>query len=201
MINMKIKLKTRTIRHKIVKWIAPKLWEDAHIPTFRPMIDFLAQNFHRKLIGVEIGVDEGVNAENILTKLSIERLYLIDSYIPYKEDGKYFVTTGKEVLARKRLSKFQSKIVFLIEKSEDVVSNIPNNLDFVYIDGNHSYESVKQDIQNYYPKIRDGGVLGGHDFARNFLGVLTAVLEFVKEENLKLYRRNVDWWIVKKEEK
>jgi len=200
MTGMKIKRETLKIRHKIVKWIAPKLWEDAHIPTFRPMIDFLVQNFHRKLVGVEIGVDEGVNTKNILTKLPIERLYLVDPYIPYN-DGSGVVTAGKEVLARKRLSKFQSKIVFLIEKSEDVVSMIPDNLDFVYIDGNHSYEFVKKDIELYYPKVREGGVIGGHDFYKNFLGVLTAVIEFVRKENLKLYNKNVDWWVVKKEEK
>ena len=200
MIGMKIKHKTLKTRHKIVKLITPKLLKDWQISTSRPMIDFLAQNFQRKLVGVEIGVDEGVNAERILTKLLIKRLYLIDPYIPYTYRYGIFITAGKEALARKRLNKFQSKTVFLIGKSEDVFTNIPNNLDFAYIDGNHSYESVKQDIQNYFPKIKPGGILGGHDFFADYIGLTTAVLEFVKDNNLRLYGGNMDWWVMKRKE-
>ena len=47
--------------------------------------------------------------------------------------------------------------------SEDAVDDIPEKLDFVYIDGNHAYEYVKKDIGLYYPKLKKGGVIGGHD--------------------------------------
>lgn len=38
------------------------------------------------------------------------------------------------------------------------------SLDFVFLDGDHSYEAVKNDITNWLPKIKDGGVLSGHDY-------------------------------------
>jgi hypothetical protein len=39
-----------------------------------------------------------------------------------------------------------------------------NSVDFIYIDGNHSYESVKQDIELYLPKLKKGGIIAGHDY-------------------------------------
>ena len=38
------------------------------------------------------------------------------------------------------------------------------SLDFVYIDASHDYESVKKDIENWYPKVKKGGILAGHDY-------------------------------------
>lgn len=37
-------------------------------------------------------------------------------------------------------------------------------LDFVYIDGNHTYEHVIADVRNWLPKVKEGGVIGGHDY-------------------------------------
>lgn len=39
------------------------------------------------------------------------------------------------------------------------------SLDFVFIDGDHSYEGVTRDLAAWYPKIKQGGVLAGHDYA------------------------------------
>jgi hypothetical protein len=39
-----------------------------------------------------------------------------------------------------------------------------NSLDFVHIDANHSYESTKEDIELWYPKIKDGGIFSIHDY-------------------------------------
>ena len=50
------------------------------------------------------------------------------------------------------------------------------SLDFVFIDGNHIYEAVKADINAWFPKIKKGGVLAGHDY--QFPGVRRAVDEF-----------------------
>lgn len=53
-----------------------------------------------------------------------------------------------------------------------------NSLDFVYIDGDHSYESCKKDILTWVPKLKKGGVIAGHDYlASCFLGVVRAVDE------------------------
>jgi cephalosporin hydroxylase len=59
-----------------------------------------------------------------------------------------------------------------------------NSLDFVYIDASHHYEFIKSDIQAWYPKIKIGGYIGGHDYVppnakpHGIFGVYHAVNEF-----------------------
>ena len=63
--------------------------------------------------------------------------------------------------------------------SEQIVNNFEDgSLDFVYIDGDHSYESCKKDIQMWLPKVKQGGIIAGHDYLSIcFLGVVNAVNE------------------------
>lgn len=52
--------------------------------------------------------------------------------------------------------------------------------DFIYLDGLHTYEGVRDDIKNYLPLVKPGGVIGGHDYTQNLehlVGVYTAVNE------------------------
>lgn len=65
--------------------------------------------------------------------------------------------------------------------SSQAVQDVPSPIAALFIDGDHSYESVKQDINNYYPKISDGGYLAFHDYGR--FGVTKAVDEFLKSNN------------------
>lgn len=167
----------------------------------RPFIDFIKDQGKLNLIGAEVGVLYGINAKHILQDLNIKLLYLIDPYIPYPEylDIKTSFATYAQNLADKNLDPYKNKIDWKIMMSADAVNLIPNDLDFVYIDGNHAYEFVKEDIKNYWPKIKKGGVIGGHDYynqppARE---VKKAVDEWVAENNLKLYTGNCDWWVVK----
>jgi hypothetical protein len=52
--------------------------------------------------------------------------------------------------------------------SEDIVRLVDNNsIDFVYIDGDHRYVSVWNDLTLWYPKVRPGGILAGHDFLQH----------------------------------
>lgn len=187
--------KTKTLRHKLVKLLTPTIYKNALLlPVFvsevpRPMIMFLRKYFgNRRLVGVEIGVDKAINAEFILGFLNINRLFLIDP-----------CERGHFSEAQYRLREFADKILFVKKTSEQAVGEIPNNLDFVYIDGDHSYEMVKQDIVNYYPKVRVGGVIGGHDFFKS--DVKKAVIEWAKKHNHKLVTTVADWWFIKKIEK
>ena len=53
------------------------------------------------------------------------------------------------------------------------------SLDGVFIDADHTYEAVKRDIQNWMPKVREGGILAGHDYVSTWPGVMRAVDELV----------------------
>jgi len=62
-----------------------------------------------------------------------------------------------------------------------------NSFDFIFIDGDHQYNSVKQDLNNFYPKLKAGGMFAGHDYNKDLNpGVVRAVDEFVARRKLKL---------------
>lgn len=54
---------------------------------------------------------------------------------------------------------------------------VDGSLDAVFIDADHSYESVASDIAAWLPKVRPGGIIAGHDFSPSFPGVMRAVHE------------------------
>lgn len=176
----------------------------------RPMILFIAKKKRQNLVGAEIGVYKGDNAFFILTNLSIKKLFLIDPYLEYQEyKGNVGWTKINQsdfnkflIVAKRKLKAFKDKSIFIREKSEDAIGRLPNNLDFVYIDGNHEYKFVKRDIELYYPKLKRGGVLGGDNFDPIFPGVARAVLEFSDKYNLKIHGARSDvsyeWWVIKR---
>ncbi len=170
----------------------------------KPHVRFLKTFFgNRDLIGCEIGIYKGENSEQLLKNLNIQKLYLIDPYIEYKDydiENEFTIQIPFkkiEPVAHKKLSRYKDKIIFIKEKSSDALSKIPSNLDFVYIDGNHAYKFVKEDIENYYKKIRKGGILSGHDI--DHPEIARAVIEFIQKEKINNFQVDFqDWWIKKK---
>ena len=162
------------------------------------------------LIGVEIGVLDGENAESILKTLDIKKLYLVDPYedcLDWNIEGEiYDADSPKQRLSNAKekaygnLFKYDN-IQWIYKKSKDASRYVPDGLDFVYIDGSHSYDDVRIDIYAWFPKVRDGGVLGGHDIDNGTSpphdGVIKAVLEFVNKYNLQLHIGGNDWWVYK----
>jgi predicted O-methyltransferase YrrM len=73
----------------------------------------------------------------------------------------------------------EHKNISLVQKtSDDAVKDFKDeSYDFVYIDGIHQYTNVLSDIKNYLPKIKKGGVIGGHDYTSHWKGVKMAVDE------------------------
>jgi predicted O-methyltransferase YrrM len=168
------------------------------LPKRRAFVSFLMKRNKKDLIGIEIGASYGENALDMLKNLSIKKLFLIDSYKPYKEENKFNSDhkDGFDII-KKRMIEFNDKVRIIHDFSDKASWLIPSNLDFVYIDGNHDYEFVKRDIELYYPKLKKGGVIGGHDFLTMHLGVCKAVIEFITKNKLKLQGDGIDWWVVK----
>lgn len=69
-----------------------------------------------------------------------------------------------------------------------------SSLDFVFIDGNHDYETVKNDLISWFPKVKNGGIIAGHDFEVKFDGVYKAVKEFFNDEQ----KTNITCWVFEK---
>jgi len=89
----------------------------------------------------------------------------------------------------------------LIKSKSDIAKNQIENssIDLLFIDGDHSYEQCKRDIENYWPKLKEGGVLLGHDYHRNYLGVIRAVNEIFTQEAVTLFKNCMMWSVPLKE--
>jgi hypothetical protein len=69
------------------------------------------------------------------------------------------------------------------------------SLDFVYIDGDHTYDGVVTDITAWIPKIKSDGIIGGHDYKEpTFPGVTKAVHEFFNPSDVKAFR-GLNWLV------
>lgn len=153
----------------------------------------------KNIIGVEIGVQYGINARDILEKYDIKTLYLIDPYVPYPSaSGEGMARVEGWKIVEEYLDKFRDKIVGIRKHSWDAANDIPNELDFVYIDGDHRYEAVKKDLELYYPKVKVGGLFSGHDYAPRAPAVMKAVDEFFENKKEKVYSGGRwDWFVFK----
>jgi hypothetical protein len=163
----------------------------------RPFTEQLKRQFGDKpLVGCEIGFGQGLNAQSLLDNLNIKRLYCVDpsigkEYHDGPRDVKAFV--NKPSLYPKL--KQDSRVSFIEKSSAEAVTEIPDGLDFVYIDGLHNYTGCLTDLQNYYPLMNEGGLLGGHDFTK-FLesDVVKAVFDFAVTAGLAPCVTMPDYW-------
>lgn len=151
----------------------------------------------KPLVGVEIGTGFGENALSLLHELSIERLYCIDPFVPYFDGGDkpqtIYLQSSESTL--KRLSKFKN-VMFIRKFSSEACEDIPDSVDFVYIDGNHSYDYVLSDLRNYYPLIHEKGIIAGHD--ASWFSVRKALDDFCRESGIRPLVLPPDWIIYRR---
>lgn len=119
--------------------------------------------------GVEVGVKEGEYSEILLAANPALHLRSVDPWLVrdgYRDGRDQAIFDGYEAKARVTLGKYPgSEIVKGF--SVDVARSLPDGVvDFVYIDGHHSFQAATNDIAEWLPKIRPGGIIAGHDYAR-----------------------------------
>jgi hypothetical protein len=119
-------------------------------------------------MGAEIGVEQGVYSEILCRANPKLKLYSIDAWKAYRG---YRDHTRQEKLdmfykiTQARLSGFNYELIRKF--SMDAVKDFKDNsLDFVYIDGNHDFLNVTNDIYHWSKKVRPGGIISGHDFVK-----------------------------------
>lgn len=161
-------------------------------------------------VGAEIGVYKGTTSLYLSQQRHIKRIYAIDPWDDiegYQDDKKLLRDISRSnthgpamesdgwerlyVEVSELLSQ-QSNIVVLRDYSSlacDLFEDL--SLDFVFIDGDHSYESVCFDIEAWTPKIKQGGIIAGHDYTWNGdngskRGLVKAVHDYF-EANSKLF--------------
>jgi len=106
---------------------------------------------------VEIGVGSGVTANEIahdLTRRGVEYSYTgVDSMV---EDATEAINLR---WARMALIKGDST-------DPAIIANVPDEIHFLFVDGDHSYSGVRADVDNYGPRVRVGFLMGMHDIGR-----------------------------------
>jgi len=117
-------------------------------------------------IGAEVGVAAGDHSETLLQNIPGLTLYCIDPWVRMDGFASFSDNTlhGWHERAKEKLSKYEK--CFMVQKtSMDAVRGFKDrSLDFVYIDGAHDFKNVAMDICEWIRKVREGGVLFGHDF-------------------------------------
>jgi hypothetical protein len=153
----------------------------------------------------EIGVFEGNYSEIILSSIPDSELNLIDLWDPENNDFFYsdFDLNQFQQAYKKVKNRFEDKKNVKIIKgdSRKIYSLFEDQyFDWVYIDGDHSYEGVYADLKNWTPKVKVGGVISGHDFnpdpswsvTSNF-GVNKAIDEFFGDTS-EIYLTNEQYY-------
>ena len=146
-----------------------------------------------KIIGVELGVHLGLNAFEHLVKYPKLHLHCVDNY----------TWPGAQVnmeWAVYVLTPFKDRITFHYKDSVEAAAEVADgSVDFVYIDADHTYNSVKRDIDAWLPKVKPGGVIGGHDFYTGKFalanGVFSAVAKRFAGCEVLNTRSGGDWWV------
>lgn len=150
------------------------------------------------MIGCEIGVAQGDSALAFFEH-GVRFMYLVDPWAPYEGCLEQHNPNDYKT-AMDRLSPYAGRHAHLRMKSEDAAQYIPPILDFVFIDGNHQYEYVKRDLELYWPLIKHGGIMCGHDYTDNAdtCQVMRAVTEFRNEHGIDGIELPLPSWVISK---
>jgi len=154
------------------------------------------------LKGVEIGTCRAESTNYLLDQCpNIKHITTVDPFMPYDDwaghIGTEVIQKFKEITAE-NLKDFMAsgRVRLLMSTSELVVNNFEDNsLDFIFIDGDHSYEGVYTDLMLWYPKVKYGGLFAGHDW--NLAEVRNAVNQSRSEKNVTREVNQVEnnaWW-------
>jgi hypothetical protein len=142
--------------------------------------------------GAEIGVREGKHAKRLCELCSGVHLLCVDAweYYPAGRRSRPQAEHDRNIeIARRVLAPFNAQIVQAY--SMDAVRDVPlESLDFVYIDGNHGFDYVMEDLIAWGRRVRKGGIISGHDYYHfRGAGVVEAVDAYVAAHGIK------EWWL------
>jgi hypothetical protein len=136
----------------------------------RDRVSFITELLNNRACkkGVEIGVFKGQFSRQLLENWD-GTLYMVDPWRPLGDEyidasnHKNHMDAYQETMDNIR--GFEDR-AFMFRGLGELVVDVfeDNSLDFVYIDGNHAYDWVKQDIQLWWPKLKKNGLLMGHDY-------------------------------------
>lgn len=155
--------------------------------------DMAINHKHDNTVFVEIGAWFGKStaymAQKIANHNNLISFYAVDTWQGAKESE-----TQKNIVKQYNNNIFpvfwQNMVNCKIQKyikpiqleSTQAAKSFKNeSIDFVFIDASHMYEAVLSDIKAWFPKVKPGGIIAGHDYSPRF-GVIQAVNEFFLDD-------------------
>jgi len=140
--------------------------------------DCILRQIPMNSVGAELGVYKGDFSEQILARAP-KKLHLVDPW-KFEPDPAYTASwyggsvgesqVRMDIIHKSVIDRFRSEIRSGIvevhrNSSAGSCSQFPDNyFDWIYIDGNHQYEYVKQDLDMYLPKVKPSGLVAGDDY-------------------------------------
>jgi predicted O-methyltransferase YrrM len=129
------------------------------------------------LFGVEVGADVGAHAESLLTHCDIKLLTLVDPWPNPICEG----------YCEGRLARWKNKFKMCKGVSKDAIRAFEDNsLDFVYLDQEHDYKSVNEDLTLWWPKLTTGGIMALRNYGAKNEGLKRAADEFIVGMNFRI---------------
>lgn len=179
----------------------------------REDLPFLWNKMNLKGRGAEIGVQQGLFSKHILDYWQGEKLYLIDAWRHF-DSGYIDIANGEHNIQLNNMAKtfmevyaHQSRVVIIRELSVEAAKIFADGFfDWIFLDANHSYDAVKEDLVAWHPKIKKGGIFSGHDYldspkaenGHTDFGVKQAVDEWAALHKYKIHTTDKEmfpfWW-------
>jgi hypothetical protein len=118
--------------------------------------------------GAEIGVETGEYSETLCRRNPGLQLYCVDAWRAYSGYREHVSQEKLDAFYETAKARLEPLGCTLIRKfsMEAVKGFMPHTLDFVYIDANHEYRHVVEDISEWIKRIRPGGIIAGHDYMK-----------------------------------
>ena len=159
-------------------------------------VDLLAKMVDAKTI-LEVGVAWGYHAQHMLLNLPSIAYTGIDPYLSgydkndafpqdvaklFRDDEQSSMDRLYQAVKMELNEKFPGRATLVREKSTDWLYKQSDKFDVIFLDGDHTFETVRKELSGYWTKVNEGGVLAGDDY--DWPEVKKAVDEFANEKKL-----------------
>ena len=147
--------------------------------------------------GVELGVEQGVYSEILCKGNPGMRLFGVDAWASYRGYRDHVSQKKLDGFKQATLTRMKPyKFTAIQEFSMDALNYFEDGeLDFVYVDANHTFVHVAQDIFYWAKKVRVGGIVAGHDYRKNVRLVTTNHVAYVVPAFMEAYRKK-PWFLL-----
>lgn len=143
-------------------WLMCRLGlQQPHTQTTEAERQAIAKYANGKRLAVEIGVFEGLTTAVIANSIKEDgKVVAVDPFFSGRLGVSYGKLIAHHYLRRQGLI---SRVRFLEMMSWEAAPLIPDEIEFLFVDGDHSYESIHRDWQDWSVKMRPGGIVALHD--------------------------------------